>query len=202
MPEPTIVELIERMRRGDSAAVQQFMDLYQSAIEREVRFALLDQRLRRVASESDIKQSVMMRFVIGLWAGKYEFDDPQQVAGLLKAMVRARVADLARHWHAEKRDLRKNASLSDPGALDAAIKDRTPSEIVADAELFTQIQNRMDDEERRILKLRQDGHSWHDLAEEMGSNRSPEALRKRYERSLSRVARELGLDDSDEAVGK
>ena len=159
MPEPSLAELIERMRRGDSEAVRQFMDLYQGAVQREVRFALLDRRLRRVVSESDVKQSVMMRFVVGLWAGKYEFDEPKQVAGLLKAMVRARVADLARHWKAEKRDLRKNAPLSDPGAVVAAIRERSPSEIVADAEIFAKIQTRLNDEERQILKLRQDGHS-------------------------------------------
>ncbi len=176
------------------------MDLYQGAVQREVRFALLDRRLRRVVSESDVKQSVMMRFVVGLWAGKYEFDEPKQVAGLLKAMVRARVADLARHWKAEKRDLRKNAPLSDPGAVVAAIRERSPSEIVADAEIFAKIQTRLNDEERQILKLRQDGHSWHDLAAVLGSQRSPEALRKRYERSLSRVSKELGLDDSEDAA--
>lgn len=197
MTEPSLPELAERMRRGDSDAVRKFMSLYQEAVEREVRFALLDQRLRRVVSDSDVKQSVMMRFVVGLWAGKYELNDPREVAGLLKAMVRARVADLARHWRAEKRDLRKNASLSDPGAVAATMKDRTPSEIVADAELFDAIHAKLDDEERRILKLRQEGRSWHDLAAIMGSERSPDALRKRYERSLARVSQQLGLGDSD-----
>ncbi len=198
MPELPFIELIERIRRGDADAVRLFMEEYNGAIEREVRFALLDRRLRRVVSESDVKQSVMMRFVVGLWAGKYEFEDPQQVAGLLKVMVRARVADLARHWLAEKRDLRKNAPLSDPGAAAVPMKQRTPSEIVADAELFGRIEEKLSDEERSILRLRQEGRSWHDLAAAMGKERSPEAMRKRYERSLARVSRELGLDDCDE----
>ena len=101
-------------------------------------------------------------------------------------------------WHGTGK--RKNAPLSDPGAVAAAIRERSPSEIVADAEIFAKIQTRLNDEERQILKLRQDGHSWHDLAAVLGSQRSPEALRKRYERSLSRVSKELGLDDSKGAT--
>jgi DNA-directed RNA polymerase specialized sigma24 family protein len=198
MSEPSLFDLVVRMRRGDSAAVQSFLEIYQDAIEREVRFALLDRRLRRVISESDVKQSVMMRFVVGLWSGKYEFDDPRQIAGLLKAIVRSRVADLARHWHAEKRDLRKNTPLSDPAVVAAVGREPTPSEIVANAELIEAIRGRLNDEEREILHLRQEGHSWHALAAQIGSGRTPEALRKRYERSLARVSRELGIDDSDD----
>lgn len=198
MADLPLADLIARICNGNSDAVRTFVDEYQGAVEREIRFALLDRRLRRVVSESDVKQSVIMRFVVGLWSGKYEFEEPQQVAGLLKAMVRARVADLARHWQAEKRDLRKNASLSDPGAAAAAIKQRTPSEIVADAELFERIQSCLNEEERSILRLRQEGRSWHDLAAAMGANRSPDALRKRYERSLARVSRELGIDDTED----
>ena len=195
MAELSLAELIEKIRRGDSEAVRIFMLEYQGAVEREVRFALLDRRLRRVVSESDVKQSVMMRFVVGLWAGKYEFSDPQQVAGLLKAMVRARVVDLVRHWNAEKRDLRKNAPLSDPGVLAARKSQPTPSEMLAHNEILQEIDTRLNEEERSILKLRQEGRSWHDLAAILGTNRSPEALRKQHERALARISRELGLHD-------
>jgi len=69
MADVTLTTLIERIRRGDSEAVRLFVDEYQGAVEREVRFALLDRRLRRIVSESDVKQSVIMRFVVDLWAG-------------------------------------------------------------------------------------------------------------------------------------
>jgi len=117
------------------------------------------------------------------------------VAGLLKAMVRARVVDLARHWQAKKRDLRKNADLSDPGIAAASRRDQTPSQLVADAEILSEFAKRLNDEERSILKLRQEGRSWHDLAAAMGGERSPEALRKRHERSIARVSRELGFSE-------
>src|ERR1700676_4232837 len=101
-------DLVARLRRGDSTAAEQFTADYGAAIRREVRFMLLDSRLRRIVSESDVCQSVLTRFFVELWAGKYDFADSNHLVALLKKMVRSRIIDLTRHWTAQRRDIRKN----------------------------------------------------------------------------------------------
>lgn len=186
--------LIDAAADGDERAVEQLFDQYGEAIRREVRFSLLDARLRRVVSESDVCQSVMTKLVLGLWAGNYEFENPSQLMGLLKTMVRSRVSDLARHWTAQRRDLRRNVALTSAGQRDSG-GEQSPSSVVASAELLHEIRQRLTERDRRILELRQRRVSWPDIARQLDHAAGPEALRKQYSRSLTRVAQELGLDD-------
>ena len=100
MQDSNFSDLIDCLRAGDSTAAQRFLDQYGEAVTREVRFVLLDARLRRIVSDSDVCQSVLAQFFFGLWAGKYEFERPADLMGLLRTMVHTRVADLARYWTA------------------------------------------------------------------------------------------------------
>jgi RNA polymerase sigma-70 factor (ECF subfamily) len=194
MPEPSFAELLDRSRRGDPDAARLLVERYEPAVLREVRFALADNVMRRVLDESDVCQSVMMQFFVGLWAGRFEFEGPGQLIGLLKTLVRRKVVDQARHWAAGRRDLKRHADLPGTGdPAEAAAPDRTPSSIAAGAELVAEFQRRLSEQERAILALRQQGSSWEEVSDRVGGA-GPDALRKRFERALDRVGRELGLD--------
>lgn len=195
MPPSNFSELIGRVRGGDSLAVGEFLGQYEDALRREIRFLLLDARLRRIVSESDVCQSVMFRFLVGLWSGQYEVQQPEELMGLLKRMVRCRVADLARHWTAQCRDVRRNISNDNGRELENVSACASPSQRVADAELLEEIRQRLGERPRKILALRQQQMSWDEIARHLGEPARPEALRKQYERALARVARELGLED-------
>lgn len=188
-------ELIERVRGGDAAAVEQFLGQYQDAVRREIRFLLLDTRLRQIVSESDVCQSVMMRFLVGLWSGKFEIQRSEELAGLLKKIVRARVADLARHWTAQRRDVRRNVSSDHACSVESMTTKASPSQLVANAELLEEIKHRLGDRAQRILALRQQKKTWAEIAGELGESSGPEAIRKQYERALIRVAEQLGMED-------
>ena len=127
MQSSTFADLMQRVRGGDDQAVRTLVEEYGDAIRREVRFSLLDGRVRRFVSESDICQSVLTRLCLGLWAGNYEIDDPAQLIGLLKTMVHARVIDWTRHERAQRRDIRRSVPLdSDLGNLPALPNSVTP----------------------------------------------------------------------------
>ena len=194
MEDATFADLIERLRCGDTAAAEEFMQQYGEAIRRETRFMLLDARLRRVVAESDVCQSVVMRFFVDLWAGKYEFERPAELIGLLKKMVRARVVDLARHWMAQRRDVRRNVATSDGLGSRLAGRQVTPSRIVAHAELLEQVRAHLSEREQEILHLRQQRLGWQEIAQKLGGNSGPEAIRKQYERALTRVSKELQIE--------
>src|SRR5262249_53969376 len=98
MDEPSFAELVDQARGGDPHAARLLIERYESAIRRQVRFALRDNRLRRRLGETDVCQSVLGQFFVGLWAGRFEFDGPEQLVALLKEMVRNKIIDQARYW--------------------------------------------------------------------------------------------------------
>jgi DNA-directed RNA polymerase specialized sigma24 family protein len=195
MEETGFNELVERARQGDAEAGRWFVDQYESAIRRHVRFSLMYNKLKRVLDESDVCQSVFGQFFVGLRDGRFEFDRPEQVIALLREMVKNKLTDRARYWRAERRNFERNAChLDDEQAALPVAAEPTPSRIVAGAELLAEFERRLSDEERLILSLRRRGVSWAEVSDQV-CGASPQATRKRYERAMDRVGRELGLCD-------
>jgi hypothetical protein len=195
MHDSEFCRLIERLRGGDNSAVGLFIDRFGEAMQREVRFMLLDSRLRRVVSDSDVCQSVLLQFFVGLWAGKYDFQQPSDLTGLLKEMVRARVADMARRWTAQRRDVRRNVAMVDAAPGIPGSWGNTPSMIVAHAELIEEVRRRLSSQENKIRELRQQNVGWPEIAVRLGGGRGPEAIRKQYERAIARISKDLALEE-------
>ena len=192
MDEPGFSELVERARQRDPEAARILIERYESAIRRQVHFALMDNKLKRVLEETDICQSIMTQFFVGLWAGQFEFDGPEQLVGLLKEMVRNKITDKSRYWGARRRDHRRSVGALDP-AVELASSDPTPSRIVAHDELLGEFERRLPDSERVILLRRRQGMNWAEIAQQIGG--TPESVRKKFERAVALVLHELGLDD-------
>jgi DNA-directed RNA polymerase specialized sigma24 family protein len=138
---------------------------------------------------------VLGQFFVGLCAGQFEFNGPEQVMALLREMVRNKLTDQARYWRAKRRNFERNARhLDDEHAAEPVSAEPTPSRIVAGTELLAELERCLSDEERVILTLRRQGASWAEVSDQV-CGVSPQATRKRYERALDRVGRELGLHD-------
>lgn len=170
--------------------MERLLKEYGDAIQREIRFCLLDQRLRRVVGESDVFQSVIARFAIKLREGQYHFDSPSDLVGLLKTMARAHVAHLARFWHARRRDVRKNTGLDADGVDERPDHVPTGSSVIARIELLELALACVSERDRQILDWRQDEVTWLEIARRLNVP-SADALRKQHERALARVAREV-----------
>jgi hypothetical protein len=113
MENEGFAELVNRAGRGEREAAHRLIERYESAIRRQVRFTLMDNKLRRVLEETDICQSVMGQFFNGLGAGRFVLDGPEQLIGLLKQMVRNKITDQARYWRAGCRDYLRNITPTD-----------------------------------------------------------------------------------------
>jgi len=59
-------------------------------------------------------------------------------------------------------------------------------------ELLDRVRQGFTEEERNLADLRAAGRKWAEIATELGG--SPEALRKKYDRAIDRMACQLGLD--------
>jgi RNA polymerase sigma-70 factor (ECF subfamily) len=186
-------DLIKRVRTGDETAAAELVRRYESAIRRSARLRL-NPRLRRVCDSMDLCQAVLGSFFVRVAAGQYELNSPDQLLKLLATMVRNKLSKLARHEQAGRRDQRRVAAGSAeehevPGS------EATPSRLVSAREMLGEVQRRLNDEERRLLELRQQGLDWAAIAGEVGG--SPEARRKQLARAVERIAGDLGLDEME-----
>jgi RNA polymerase sigma-70 factor (ECF subfamily) len=189
-------DLVRRVRGGDDAAAAELVRHYEPALRRAVRVRLRDARLRRLLDSMDVCQSVMASFFVRAALGQYELDSPEQLLKLLATMARNKVVNEAARQGAGRRDYRR-VEAGDAQARELPGRDATPSQVVAGEELLREARRRLGAEECRLLELRQQGREWADIAAELGG--SAQALRKRLERAVERVARELGLaEGSDE----
>jgi RNA polymerase sigma factor (sigma-70 family) len=173
-------------------AARWLVERYEQAIRRHIRFLLMDNRLRRVLEEADVCQSVLGQLFAGLREGCFELNEPEQLVGLLRQLVRNKITDQARYWKARRRDYLRNITRIDPdNSIQLTSPEPTPSRIVAGVELLAEFEGRLSDEERTVFHLRRQGLSWSDIAGRIGGR--PEAIRKRFERALKRVGRTLDL---------
>jgi len=188
--------LILRVRDGETGAVEEVMTRYGEALQREVRFTLLDSRLRRFIGDSDVFRSVIFRFVNGMREGSYTVETPTDLVGLLKGIARNRIAELVRFWHAQRRDLSRNTDYDAALTTDASDESESPDHVLARAELASCIQGRLEVRDCEIMLLRDEGLSWSAIAERMGAV-SGEALRKQHTRALAQIAAEFSQQVSE-----
>jgi len=190
-------ELLDRLRAGDEDAARELIDRYGDLVRREIRFRLRDSRLFRVVGESDLFRSAMSRFIWGLQLGKFDVHSPAELAGLLRKIAERRVCGASRFWLAQCRDVRRHADLGNSPETMYASADPTPSKALSEKELVAETIARLPESVRQVLRWRQDGLGWAQIAERMGPAASPDAVRKQYERAIDRVAAELGWGDSE-----
>jgi RNA polymerase sigma factor (sigma-70 family) len=188
--------LLGRVRAGDEQAATELVRSYEPAIRRAARVRMADARLGRLLDSTDICQSVMASFFVRAAAGVYDLETPDQLLRLLATMARNKLANQANRLRAARRDQRR----TDGGdfALEAATtRDAHPSVQVATRELLGEVRRRLTADERQIFERREQGSDWAEIALSLGS--TPEAIRKRHTRAINRVARQLGLDETDHA---
>ena len=183
-------KLVKRAQDGDAEALEQLLKEYGDAIQREIRFCLLDQQLRRVVSESDVFQSVIASFALKLRNGRFEFEKPGDLISLLKAMAQAHVAHVARFWHAKRRDLRRNTGMDAIGVIKVPNRDPLASDAAVCVEQLELGLSHLTERDRQILDWRQNKIPWPEIARRLDVP-SSEALRKQHDRALARVANEI-----------
>jgi RNA polymerase sigma-70 factor (ECF subfamily) len=182
-------DLIERIRKGDESAAAELVRTYEPAIRRAARIRMLDPRLRRVFDSMDISQSVFASFFARAALGQYELNKPQQLVRLLVDMSRKKLADHVRAERADRRDYRR---VRQQGSSEILTARDNPAKEAASKELLQEFRNRLSRRDRELADQRALGRNWHEIAADQGE--SSEALRKRFSRSLDRIAEELGLD--------
>jgi RNA polymerase sigma-70 factor (ECF subfamily) len=194
--EPTFADFVQRIRAGEAAAAAELVQQYEPAIRLEVRMRLRDPALRRRFDSMDVCQSVLASFFVRAAAGQYDLDRPEHLRRLLVAIAMNKLGEQIRRHRAQRRDSRKAVPL-DAGDCTLAAGDPTPSEVAVGHELLDRVRQRLSPEEQQLTEMRQQGHAWAAIAQTMGG--TLDGRRMQLERALTRVARELGLEDEADA---
>jgi RNA polymerase sigma-70 factor (ECF subfamily) len=177
--------LLGHARSGESDAATELVRRYEPELRRYVRVRLTDSRLRRFVDSVDICQSILGRFFVGFFAGKYELQSPQQLIALLLRMAKNEVCDQIRKQRAARRGGRA-AQASALHSLEAlADSCVSPCEQASNAEQVEKMLQELSSQERLLAERRMAGFGWAELAAELQTN--AEVLRKRFTRILQRV---------------
>jgi RNA polymerase sigma factor (sigma-70 family) len=188
---PSFDGLLGRVRSRDTAAAAELVRRYEPAIRRAARIRLADPALRRVLDSVDICQLVLKSFFVRAALGQYpNLDTAEDLVKLLVKMAQNKVADQARRERARRP--RSGAVETGSGVVEqlAGAQDN-PFEQAALRDLLERFRASLSDEERQLADLRLQGRGWDEIA--AMRNGSPEALRKKLERAVARVAQELDI---------
>jgi RNA polymerase sigma factor (sigma-70 family) len=193
--ELSFKDLIELVRRGDSAAADELLRRYEPALRRVIQVRLFDARVRRVHDADDICQSVLASFFVRLALGQYEFETSEDLIRLLGSMARNKIVDKGRRVEREGQ-ADQRVPLAELPETALASREATPSQKLVVQELIQEARRRLSPEERQLLEWREQGLEWGDIAGRVGD--PPETLRKRLARASALVARQLGLAEDDD----
>ncbi len=182
-PPTPFAELIRRLRAGDPRAAEEFVVRYAPAVRRVGRVL----RLRRHCplDSEEIAQSVLASVCVRLRLGQYDLATEEHLGRLLRRIASNKAADRGRAAgqgpkKCPESDLDVFAGKADGAAVSLEIR-----------ELIDKARRLFTDEEWDLVERRKDAQDWPEIAAAHG--RTPEAVRKRYERAVARVETLLQL---------
>ena len=144
----------------------------------------------------DICQSVLASFFVRTALGQYELDTPDKLLHLLTSITRNKLTSQYSRLYAQKRDVRREASIGD-NASQVAAQTSDPSEQASAKEILEKVRSRLSVDERHLADQRALGLGWKEIAIEIGG--TEEAARKKLTRAVNQAMAEIGLVEvSDE----
>jgi RNA polymerase sigma factor (sigma-70 family) len=210
MDLPVTQVLVERVQAGSADALEELCRRYEQRILSAVRLRL-GPGLRRKVESLDIVQAAMIDVFRGIES--FEFRTEGAFLKYVNHLVENSVRDAAKHWGAQRRDVRReqaNAADGDGTAWQHTeqLADRrtaSPSRIAILREDYALLERALDiladrsPEQRELLiAVKLEGRSYEELAEEHGA--TIDAIRMRVQRAmntLTKIYRSLNSNCED-----
>ena len=187
----SFVELLRRVRLGESDAAYELVRLYELDIRIAVRARLSDPALRQQFDSMDICQSVLASFFLRAATGQYDLHEPGHLVGLLTRMAQNKLAMQARSHYQQRRDVRRMKSIHDFASAPSD-KSPGPDRQAVDRDLLKRAYELMAPEVRQIADCRAQGAKWADVADQLGG--TADARRKQFLRAMDRIAETLDIE--------
>jgi RNA polymerase sigma-70 factor (ECF subfamily) len=194
-------DLLRRARAGDSAALGELLERFRAYLILLARLPI-DRRFRGKVDPGDLVQETFLEAHRAF--PRFRGQSEAELAGWLRAILAANLADLARRFlQAKRRDVRLERELADEldrssHALGQALAapTSTPSQQASQREqgvLLAEALERLPADYREVLVLHYlEGLSHPDVARRMG--RTIDSVKNLWARALGRLRRSLGED--------
>ncbi len=179
----SVSQLIDRVKAGESTAIAALWNRYHQALQRQAR-QRLDGTPHRMVDEDDLTSIIFQSFFRRAGAGQFpDLTNRREFWALLMTITDRKVVNNFRRMMTDKRGGGRVAS--DPGWASLAdgpdvgvlatleSMEPPPELVAAAAELLAQL----DDEMRRLVLLRQQGHTYQEIAQRV--NRSVATVERR-----------------------
>jgi RNA polymerase sigma-70 factor (ECF subfamily) len=182
----TLTDAVRRLQAGEPGAAEAFVARVEGPVRNSIR-RRLPQELRRRVDSDDLFQSTITDAVAAI--AEFEFRGEGQFLAWLDAIAARRVAEAGRHHRAQRRDLKRDASISHAGGVHAAVT--APAERVVRGETSARLRraiSALPADERRCIELRSfEEKSFGEIAQAMGLT-DKTAARRLYMSALDRLA--------------
>jgi RNA polymerase sigma-70 factor (ECF subfamily) len=192
---------LQRAREGDRAALERLMAAHYAGLRAFVRLRLAPD-LRQKEAVSDVVQSACREVLCNL--GRFEYHGEAGFRAWLYTTALHKVREKFRFWHAHKRDLQLEVSLTGSRSGEAQAVSAcyasvlSPSRQALAAEEVVRLEDafaRLTEEEREVITLSRIAKVPHaEIAARLG--RSPGAVRTRVCRALARLSRILAEQEA------
>ena len=165
-------DLLDRARAGDQAAWEELFHTCYPKVIRVVR-RKLNRPLRALYDSTDFASDVMKSLVDNL--DRLDFPSIHSLMAFLAQAAEKKVIDEYRRRHTQKRDIKRERALasgdeSEVPSLALVSGEPTASQVAQAREVRDRLLAGQDEDERRIIELKQLGYSNAEIAEETGWN--------------------------------
>jgi RNA polymerase sigma-70 factor (ECF subfamily) len=161
--------LLAKLGAGDDAAAQEVFRTYEPCLRALVR-RMLPVQMRCKFDSDDVLQSVFADLWRGFREAGWQFTSAGHLRAFLIKVTRNRFIDRVRQ---NRKPVALQQSLPTEGGADLlAGTDDRPSEVAQADELWERMLALCPTQHRRLLELRRDGHTLHEIAAEIGLHES------------------------------
>lgn len=195
MSDSTIFhEFIEELGTGDERAAQKVLNRFTHRLLALARNHL-DGRLQQKVDAEDVLQSVYQSFFRRQKEGEFDFEDWDDLWGLLVTITVRKCCRQARHFTTDKRDLQREQSVAsneDSETVEWLLISRepTPEQSAQLTELIDQIMHPLDKQGQTIVMMRLQGYAEREISEEI--KRSERTVRRTISRVRSQLMDSMG----------
>jgi DNA-directed RNA polymerase specialized sigma24 family protein len=174
MSEAGFQKFLEILRSGDEEAVGRLLADFDPFLRRAIRLRLFNRRARRVVDTADILQSLLKDFLDRKGTNGAAASS-RRLRAYLTAAAQYKIAGKVR------KERRRTADLCD--VAEPVSQEPPPSNQAENRDMIDAIRSRLDDGNRRLLDLSQQGRTWREIANEVGGH--ADTLRIQLRRSVA-----------------
>jgi RNA polymerase sigma factor (sigma-70 family) len=175
MPDDDLADLLMRAKRGDEAAIGEFLSRFEREVHMMVR-ARLPKKLRAQFDSTDFAQVVWQSFFADLGHDSRDFENVEHLRGFLAGVVRNKVLQQHRRLtRTEKYDVSREERLyvrrgDREVPRDVISPDPSPSQAVQARDRLAQLTAGRSPREVEVITLRYAGLTFDEIAARTGIN--------------------------------